>query len=61
MASKITDFLVDKRIVERNIDKGLLTKKDYDQHISALADREDNAEIVDFEAQAEEAAEAEQA
>jgi len=30
--------LFDRRIVERNIKKGLITRKDYDKHLKALAD-----------------------
>jgi hypothetical protein len=32
--------LVDKRIVERNLAKGLISKEEYEQHLAALADRE---------------------
>ncbi|MEM9195167.1 MAG: hypothetical protein AAGF12_38700 [Myxococcota bacterium] len=49
-------MLYDKRIVERNIRKGLLTKEDYAKHIEGLADAEPNAEAVvidDPEADAE--------
>ena len=38
--------LVDKRIVERNIKKGLITRKDYEKHLSDLRDRADNAEFI---------------
>jgi len=34
------DKLVDQRIVERNIAKGLISKEQYEQHLAALADRE---------------------
>ena len=43
------DKLVDKRIVERNITKGLLTKDDYEKHLADLADREGDYETVDIE------------
>jgi hypothetical protein len=33
------DKLVDKRIVERNIAKGLISKQDYEQHLTDLQDR----------------------
>jgi len=42
------DKLVDKRIVERNITKGLISNEQYEQHLTDLADREgayDNVEI----------------
>lgn len=34
------DKLVDKRIVERNIAKGLVSKHEYEKHLADLADRE---------------------
>jgi len=34
------DRLVDKRIVERNIAKGLISREQYEQYLAALADRE---------------------
>lgn len=34
------DKLFDKRIVERNIAKGLISKEQFDQHLIELADRE---------------------
>jgi hypothetical protein len=30
--------LFDRRIVERNIKKGVITRKDYDKHLKSLAD-----------------------
>jgi len=30
--------LFDRRVVERNIQKGLITRKDYEKHLKALAD-----------------------
>ena len=30
--------LFDRRVVERNIKKGLITRKDYDKHLKSLAD-----------------------
>ena len=38
------DFLLDKRVVDRNVAKGLVTYGDLDKHIAALPDVEDNAE-----------------
>jgi hypothetical protein len=38
------DFLLDKRVLNRNIAKGLVDKKAYDKHLKALPDVEDNAE-----------------
>lgn len=34
------DKLVDKRIVERNMTKGLISKEQYEQYLTDLADRE---------------------
>jgi hypothetical protein len=42
------DKLLDKRIVERNIAKGLISKEEYEKHLADLADREgayDHVEI----------------
>jgi hypothetical protein len=44
--SDIHESLVDKRIVERNIKKGKLTRKDHEKYLSSLADRENNAERI---------------
>ncbi|HVZ87251.1 MAG TPA: hypothetical protein VHG72_09790 [Polyangia bacterium] len=33
-----TSRLYDKRTVERNIKKGLITRKDYDKHMKSLED-----------------------
>ena len=43
------DKLVDKRIVERNIAKGLLSKEEYEQHLADLADREGAYDQVEIE------------
>ncbi len=43
------DKLVDKRIVERNISKGLLSKEQHQQYLSDLADKETNSELVEVE------------
>ncbi|AKF08944.1 hypothetical protein [Sandaracinus amylolyticus] len=37
------DFLIDKRILQRNIDKGLVDAKQYDKLLTSLPDRADNA------------------
>jgi hypothetical protein len=42
-------LLIDKRIVERNIAKGLVTRKDYDKHLADLPDRSNDGEWVEFE------------
>ncbi|MEM7137512.1 MAG: hypothetical protein AAF500_13075 [Myxococcota bacterium] len=48
MAS-LGDKLVDKRIIERNIDKGLISKEEYEQHLRQLADQEGEYETVELE------------
>jgi hypothetical protein len=45
----LEDELVDKRIVERNIAKGLLSKAQYEQHLADLADREDACDRVEID------------
>lgn len=41
--------MVDKRIVERNIAKGLITKQEYEQHLANLADREGDYDRVEID------------
>jgi hypothetical protein len=43
------DKVVDKRIIERNIAKGLVTKERYEQHLTELPDREGSYEMVEIE------------
>jgi hypothetical protein len=40
------DKILDKRIVERNITKGLVSKDQYTQHLAELPDREGSFERV---------------
>lgn len=40
------DFLLDKRIIKRNITKGLISREDYEKHIANLPDGESNAEVI---------------
>lgn len=47
--SALGDRVVDKRIVERNIAKGLVTKAQYQQHLADLPDREGTYERVEVE------------
>lgn len=42
-----SDQLLDKRILDRNLAKGLVTQKEVDKHLAALADKSANAEYVD--------------
>jgi hypothetical protein len=44
--------LFDLRTVERNIEKGLITRKEYQEHLESLGDQADNAGTM--EAQFEE-------
>ncbi|MBT8467284.1 MAG: hypothetical protein KJN97_00935 [Deltaproteobacteria bacterium] len=48
MAS-LGEKLMDKRIVERNIAKGLITKQEYEQQLANLADREGSYDTVEIE------------
>ena len=42
-----SDQLLDKRILDRNMAKGLVTQKEVDKHLAALPDKSTNAEYVD--------------
>lgn len=53
MAKNLDEQLMDRRTVERNIEKGLLTRKDYDKYLDKLKDVEDNAEPVVLEEEEE--------
>ncbi len=44
------DKVTDKRIVERNITKGLLTKAQYEKHIADLPDQEGSYDRIEVEA-----------
>ena len=44
------EYLFDQRIVEKNIRKGLITRKQYDNYLKRLADAADNAEYVNLDA-----------
>lgn len=43
------DKVIDKRIVERNITKGLVSKEQYEQHLAELPDREGSYDRVEVE------------
>ncbi len=43
------DFLLDKRIVRRSLDKGLVSEKEFDKHLNALPDRADNAVVASID------------
>ncbi|MCB9656371.1 MAG: hypothetical protein R3B40_08395 [Polyangiales bacterium] len=42
-----SDQLLDKRILDRNLAKGLITQKEVDKHLAGLADNSANAEYLD--------------
>lgn len=44
------EFLFDKRILQRNVDKGLLEAKVAEKTLSSLPDRADNVAIVSYDA-----------
>jgi len=45
------EFLLDKRIIQRNVDKGLLDAKAAEKALSSLPDRADNVAIVSYDAE----------
>lgn len=47
--SQSNEYLFDHRIVEKNIRKGLITRKQYEDHLKSLSDAESNAEYVSLE------------
>ena len=40
------DFMIDKRIIQRNIDKGLVEPKQYSKLLTSLPDRADNVAVA---------------
>lgn len=55
----IPDFLLDKRVVRRNVAKGLVTKKQVESYIASLPDVEDQSEPCTPDPEPEETTEAE--
>jgi len=51
--ARLDEHLVDKRIIERNMRKELLTRYELDKHLESLPDAEGNAEVVELGAAAE--------
>jgi hypothetical protein len=43
------EFLFDKRILQRNIDKGLVESKVVDKALTSLPDRADNVAITSYD------------
>lgn len=44
----INDTLTDKRVVARNILKGLVDQKELDKHVKGLPDVGDNVEMMSY-------------
>lgn len=44
----VPESVLDKRVIERNIEKGLIDRKQYEQHLGKLHDAADNAEAVEL-------------
>lgn len=40
------DMLLDRRVVERNIRKGIVTREEYEAFLKALPDATDNSELI---------------
>lgn len=40
------DILLDRRIVDRNIRKGVVTREEYEKHLQTLPDVGGNAEVI---------------
>jgi hypothetical protein len=47
--AKQNDRVVDKRVVERNLEKGLISKADLEKHLTALPDAAANAEWSSYD------------
>ena len=46
----LNDLKFDKRILQRNVQSGLVTRAEVEAHLKALPDVEGNAEVIDFSA-----------
>lgn len=44
-----SDHLFDKRLVERHLDRGVLTRDDYEAHLANLSDCAENMDVVAFD------------
>jgi hypothetical protein len=49
MHEPLENKIIDKRVVRRNVRKGLLDEKDFDRHIKSLPDVADQAVPVESE------------
>ena len=45
----MAEQLYDKRIIERNIKKGLIQRKDLEKHLKELPDVADNMQVVELD------------
>lgn len=45
----IDESMFDTRVVERNMRRGLITQKDYQEYLESLEDNEDNAAPIESE------------
>lgn len=45
MSKKYAEFVVDKRIIKRQIDRGLITEAEYKEFVSSLPDDSKNADV----------------
>ncbi len=45
----LSPALFDRRIVERNIKRGLITRKDYEKYLKSLSDAADKVRVPDEE------------
>jgi hypothetical protein len=53
------EWLFDKRVVRRNLDKGVLSMKAFNDYLKTLDDREDEYDFVELDAKPEDEEEAE--
>jgi hypothetical protein len=44
------EWLFDKRVLRRNLDKGVLTWKSYKEYLKTLSDQESGADALEIEA-----------
>ncbi len=47
-------LLFDKRVIKRNLKRGLITEAEYEQHVQGLTDLEENAEEIEVEIEEDE-------
>lgn len=48
------EFLIDKRVVQRNIAKGIVDAKEYEKALTKLPDVQGNVEVASLDAQDDE-------